>query len=348
MSSILDKEIELFLESAVKCICMIDFRTFDKSANWYSYDPLIAKSWTKRILKMIDDCEKSQLSYRKIASLFPNMSQLRCTMTFDLWMSKYSKTSPKDREKIFQFYSSLLNAYCLEDSFAFEKNIIHSQKQIRKLATKLKSASPMIAKTLGRLVSACYHLGFAMYSDMNPQSVYENYGPYYYDKGIIAIKEFGNLRAKGLWPESQIVPCNFIKICCFYKNVTMTVDLTSHVVYKGDLINNLRKFNLEIDGKEYPVTRLNEISKIIEKAAINIFKKFQSLDFESYKQKYFFQKAYVYKNLYEKLGQNWRPSEDILSEARNKPHYKVNWPKDKNKQKEMIRKILDPRIDYKI
>lgn len=347
------REINKFLDAAAEACCKMDFRTFGETVSWFAYDPLIAKSWTKRILKMIDDCREAGLSSKETADLFPNMSELRFKMILDLWMTKYADISRGERKKIFDFYSRLLMTRCLEDPYAHFKNIIHTRKEIEKLLTEVRSANPKIAKNLGRLVSACYHLGHAMYSDMYPSVVYENYGPYDVSKKfgsghMMAIKEFGNLRCKELWPESIILPCDFIRIIYIYRNVKMTVDAASHAVYQGDLINDLKYFGLKVDRRRYPEKDLEKISEAIEKMAILIFQKFQSFDFETRKEKYYFFKAYVYKKIYEKLGQDWRPSKEIINEARGKYLYQINWPKEKEKQKELVRKTLDPRIDFKV
>ncbi len=347
----MNNELDKFLDSSVDAACTMDFRTFGETVVWFSYDPLIAKNWTQRILKMIDDSKKSRLTPKAIATLLPSMSQLRNMMIYDLWMSKYTNISRQNRLKIFNFYNILLKSRSLEDPYAISKNIIHTKEEITNFLSKIKSATPVIAKKLGRLVNACYHLSQAMYSDMNPSIVYDNYGPYkagkkYESNYIVVIKEFDNLRAPELWPESNILPCNFIQIIYLYKNIKMTVDAFSHTIYKGDLIKGLEYFDIKVDSKNYPINKLDGISESIEKVAIQIFKKFQNLNFEKRKEKYYFTKAYFYKKLYEKLGQDWKPAKEILAEAHNKKLHYINWPGNKKKQKKIVRKTLDPRTDF--
>lgn len=347
------KELDKFLDAAVKAGCIMDFRTYGDTISWFAYDTLVAKSWARRILKMINDCQYAGLSPREIADLFPSMSILRGITIFDLWMIKYADISRQERENIFNFYSSLLTSRCLEDPYAYSKNIIHTEEEVSQLLKNVKQATPEIAKKLGRLVSACYHLSHAMYSDMNCSLAYDNYGPYYaskkYGKGrIVAIKEFGNLRSKELWPESDSLPCDFISITYVYKDIKMTVDTCSHAVYMGDLIKNLEHFNIKVDGKEYPVEKLDQLSEIIGKLASDIFQKFSALNLEDKKEKYYFTKAYICKKIYDKLGQDWRPSKEILSEAKGKKLYSIDWPEDREKQKELDRKMIDPRVDFTI
>jgi len=125
----------------------------------------------------------------------------------------------------------------------------------------------------------------------------------------------------------------------------MKMDAISHVIFTGDLINNLKYYYLEIDGVEFDTDKLDIISEKIEKLAIEIFQKFQALDPEARKVKYYHQKAYAYKKIYDYLQQDWRPSEEMLSEQANKPLYKIEWPEG-NQLKELFRKMFDPYEDF--
>ena len=344
------KEIEKFIDSVLQGFGPMDLSTLNDTVVWYVYDPLIAKAWSKRILKMVNDLEKSGLSKKEIVKLFPNMSELRCKAWFDLWTIKYSNLSKDERIKIAQFYIDLLNEGALEDPYAFGSNIIHTKNEIDSLLNKVKPARPQITKKIGRLISACYHFGHAAYSDMNPSIVYENYGPYdikhqYSADHILAIKDFDNLQCPQLWSETENFPWMHINILNVYHNVEMKMDAISHVIFTGDLINNLKYYYLEIDGVEFDTDKLDIISEKIEKLAIEIFQKFQALDPEARKVKYYHQKAYAYKKIYDYLQQDWRPSEEMLSEQANKPLYKIEWPEG-NQLKELFRKMFDPYEDF--
>lgn len=333
------KEINRASLSFLGSILAMDLQTLGDNATWFGFDPLFAKSWTSRILKMISDLKGT--SYLKIAKMFPNASELRVKMWFDIWSSHYGKISKPQRFQIAKFYVNLLKTLCLSDPYAFSKNIIHSPKEVAKLCANLKPANPLIAKKIGRFISACYHLGHALYSDMYPSIVYENYGPYFLKKfgknRLVAIKTFDNLSCPELWPETKNFAWQKIELVCVYKNVQMTVDSASHAVFTGDLINGLEYYRLTISGKK---ASLETISQNIEKLAIKIFKKTLKFSWEEKKIKYCRQKAYVYKNMYDFLKQDWRPSRQILTELKNKPVYKVNWPKNRQKLKKFILKML--------
>lgn len=345
------QEMERALASFEKSIAAMDVRTFADVASWDQYDPLIAKAWTRRMLWMIDALAARRATPREVAALFPNMSELRVKFAFDLWMAKYAGAPQAEREKIAHFYLDLLNAFCVEDPYAMAKNVIHTPAEVEELLKRVRPASPDIARALGRLVSACYHFGFAAYSDMYPSIVYDNYGPYdvrgrFGPGHILAVKVFGNLRCPDLWPETADIPWMHVNILAVYRGVTMAVDSCSHAVYQGDLIRGLTHFSLHVDGVEFPPERIPEVRAVLERHAGDIFTKFQALPLEEKKVVYYHQKTYVYKKIFEFLGKDWRPSEEILAEARGKPLYRAAWPADEGEQRRLMRQILDPAAEF--
>lgn len=343
-------DVDEFLNAFTDACCQMDFRTFDASVSWFRYDPLIAKSWIKRLLKMIDDCKNTGLASAETARLFTNTSDLRNKMIFDLWMTRYAGVSLTERMKIFNFYCDLLYAVCIEDPLAKEKNVIHTHEQIKNLLSDVKIATPDIARKLGRLVSACYHASHAMYSDMNPSNVYDNYLSYdvagiYGSNHTVVIKEFSNLRPKELWPEAVGLCGDKIEIVCVYENVNSKIDSISHVTYEGDTIVGLKFFSIKLDGQDLPVEKITEVSEQIEKLSVSVFQQFKQLDLEQTKRLYYHQKAYGYKKIHERLGQDWKPSAEVLQEAAGWSLHTVNWPEDKEEQKRFFRRMLDPRVD---
>ncbi|MCD4760307.1 hypothetical protein K8R42_00220 [bacterium] len=354
-------DIDKYLDTVTDACLLMDYATFDDTIAWFSYDPLIAKSWTQRILKMIDDCQSpitsttlsadklgTELNFKEIGLLFPSISQLRVMMIFDLWMANYAGISQAEYENIFTFYTKVLEATCLEDPHAAEfKNVIHTKEQTDELLSRLQPANEEIAKILGKISNICYHFGHAAYADMNPATCYENYGPYdvsdkYGPGHVLIIKEFNNLQCPDLWPATKKNLLNRIHVVAVYKDVEVEIDNASHVNYKGDLIKNLKYYRLLVDGLDYPIEDY-EIINLIGEQAIKIFQEFQALDFEDRKAKFYHQKAHVYKKIYDKLGQDWRPSQEILNEAKGKSLFDPQWPKDRDKQWQLTRDIVDPR-----
>ena len=96
------------------------------------------------------------------------------------------------------------------------------------------------------------------------------------------------------------------------------------------------------------MAELASIAEKLEKMAVTIFQKFQALGSEAKKEKYYHTKAYSYRDLYKRLGQDWRPAAEILQEAWGRKLYSYTWPKSAVKQKELVRNTMDPRTDFRI
>lgn len=346
-------DLDIFLDSVTTGITRMDMNTFGNVGGWFNFDTLIAQSWTKRILSMIRDLDATDLTDKEKARLFTTASQLRCSAGFDLWAAKYAKISRKEREQIFLFYRKLIRALCINDPFALSKNLIHSERELKKFLSSIQPATSEDAKLLGKIASACYHLSHAMYSDMNPSIVYDNYGPYYIRykgrKYLLAIKEFTSLQALELWPETRSIPAKHIRLICLYKlKVKMSVDAISHALYQGNLIENLAYYRLQVDGKAFSIEKTSKLLSSLENKASAIFQKVRAQNAERKKEIYYFQKAYAYKNIYDYLSQPWRPSQETLREAKGRALYQIRWPQAHKQQKKVLRKTFDPRLDFKV
>ncbi|KKW42244.1 MAG: Phosphoenolpyruvate synthase [Candidatus Magasanikbacteria bacterium GW2011_GWA2_56_11] len=346
----LDSEIDTWLDIAVEAVSAMDFSTFEDVVAWYRYDPLAARPWLEHVRRIVRQCRVERLTAMEAARLLPNPSEIRGTMIFDLYATKYAGLSKAERLEIFDFYRRMLRALCLDDPYAREKNVIHSKEKIRELAAAADPATPPIARALGRLVSAGYHVGHALYSDMHPSIVYDNYAPYdvsdlYGPRSVAVIKEFNNLNCPEIWPELKPVPADSVRIVCVYENVLARVDTVSHIVYDGDTVNGLKYAAVYVDGQKRDPLSLSGLSAGLEQAAIDAFTRWQGFDLEERKRRYYLAKAYDFKNLAGKLGLDWKPGEELSAAVRGKPLCRVEWPVEKAAVKYRLRSILDPRIE---
>ena len=327
----------------------MDFRAFENTVNVFVYDPLIAEAWTSsHTLPMIQEVKKSGLSYKEVAELLHNPTAARCLMYYDIFMAKFAKLGPEVYREIFSFYSDILNAICIKDPFVENgNNLIHSESEVQAMIAKSKPATPEIARALGKLSNACYNISYGLYSDMNPQLVYDNLGPYYQaDNRMFALKIFYNLKPTDLWPETSSLPIGNFEVGCYYENVTLKVDTASHGVYAGDQINGLKGWWCTGDGKDLSIEEIHLARQQIEKSAVSIYTQVKKFDLEKKKEFYYFQKAWGYKKLYDRLGLDWRPDQAMLAQAKLKPLFnKWNMPDDEANKAEALGKLMDPRIE---
>ena len=338
------------IEAYRQAYAKMDGNTFAET-DFRILDPLIAESWTERLLGIICQTKRQKLSPKEIAGLMHAPNVLRSAAIFDMFMAGHAGKPLEKREEIADFYISALKALCLTDPFSLNgMNVVHDEQELKKMTGELKPADQDIAKKIGRLVNACYHMGYSLFGDMNPMLVYENYGPYKISKDgkeyLALAKEFKNLKPTEFWPESCRIPIERIKIICLYENVKFSIDAITHTNYEGDIINGLRYYSIYADDKLINIQTAEKITSILERYADFIWYVFKEMDEKRFRLTYLYQKAYLYINLCKKLGISWKPDEKIINDILNKP-IKV-WPefKDQKEKDEFFFKIIDPRIDF--
>ena len=315
--------IDDFLDAVDKGFAGMDLSTF-KPIDCFDIFPLYAKEGTNRILKIIENAKDHDI--QELARSMHSPSVIRVEMILALIKARVANLEKEKLVQIVEFYDSLLKVLCLEDHYAkYGKNIIHTKEEINQLVRNLKVADPKIAKELGKLSNSCYHLAYGLYSDINPQICYDNFGPYgvsenFGEGHILIIKQFQNLKPIELWGSKvDDLLSNKIKIYCVYKDVKFSMDVTSHANFEGDLINGLKYFAVEMDGRL--ISDFSEIRQTTEKIGLKAMEMWQtltSLDFESAKVKYLEQRCYNYVNLCRKLGLDWKPTKEMLEVVKDK------------------------------
>lgn len=341
--------IEKFLDSFAPGWAAMDFRTFTDTVDALFYDPLIAEPWTRlHTVPMMERAKEKEISPRERAVLLHNPSAIRCIFYYDLFMAQFARFGLSLYERIFNFYSDILHAICPDDPFLNEKkHTIHTVEEMKSMLKRLQPANTGVARTLGRLANACYNLSYGLYSDMNPQLTYDNFGPYPQPDGrMFAVKIFHNLRPIELWPETAKIPIDSIETGVLFEGVDLEVDCVTHAVYTGDQINGLRGWWCVMDGKPATLEDIDRIRKIIEETAVAIYEKVRSLNLEAKKELYWRQKAWGYKSLFDVLGLDWTPPKEVLEAARGKPLFN-NWaiPEAKTAQVAFLREVFDPRTE---
>lgn len=342
-----DNDIDDFLTAEESAWAGMDHRSFENIANLFEYDPLMALQQVEtRIMPMIEGVARQALSFRDVARCLHNPSSIRAAMLFDLMTVKIARSGIPAYLEVFRFYDSALRAICLEDPYAKDgKNIVHSQEEITVKMAKNEPADAGIARSLGKLANACYSLSHGLYSDMYPQLVYENYGPYYQKDGTLRIiKTFGNLKPVDLWPETTSIPYESLELCVHMEGVSMTMDATSHAVYVGSQVDGLRSWSCTADGKKLSLDDIDALRTLIEVSAIDIFQKTKQFSLEERKLFFCRQKAYSCKKIFEALGMDWQPSEKVLNAMRGDELFH-GWDidPDTGSLKVPISAILDPR-----
>lgn len=347
----LEAECEKLVEAYKQAFSTMDSETFQGVTDYSVLDPLIAESWADKVLGIIKQTKKLGLDFYEIGNLLHTPTAIRSLAFFDLFMASHANRPKEDKMEIAEFYINALRAVTIEDPYCLEgSNKIHQEEEIAAFAMQTLPATPEIAKSIGRLVNACYHMGYSLYGDMNPQLVYENYGPYITNKDgqeySVVVKEYKNMKPLEFWPETSKLPIDKITIVCLYQNVKFSIDAITHTNYDGDVINGLKHYAVFINGALVVKSEIEKATTHLEKYSSFLWHIFKSFDEPQFKKIYLYQKAYNYIHLCERLGLDWRPSKHIIDEMQSKPFKK--WPdfKSSKERDDYMLRIVDPATDF--
>ena len=260
-----------FIISIQRALGNMDLATIEPM-NYTDFHPLFSKQWIDKWEEVINTIENRQIPLSKLVKTISGPAHLRSQFYFMLIDLKCAKIEKEKRIKIANFFHNLLEKTSIRDIHGRESNIIHHHKNIQNILkkTKFNKGSPDISKLLGRLYSAAYHLTNGLYTDFYTDFGVECQGEYRLDNNhILVIRQFNDLNPKEIWPKTNS-PCKTIKIYTIYKNVRFKTDSISvHSIWKGDLINNLIVWAVEIDNKLVKSTKQIKKLKELEKIEFN-------------------------------------------------------------------------------
>ena len=333
-----------FIEPFKIAIGNVDFETF-KPMSHFQFHPLFSKEWIYKIENAINIAEELNISTKELAKYLSGPSHIRAQIYFLLLDLKCARIKKEKRVKITNFFDKLLKNKAVEDPYGWESNIVHTKEEIKEILNKkFNKGNEEISKFLGRLYSAGYHLINGLYTDFYTDFGVECQGQYTLDNNhILVIRDFKDLNPKELWPNLKS-PCKTMKIYTIYKNVEFKTDAISvHTFFKGDQIKNLVAWRVEVDGKPLKMKELKPLKDKLELRSVEQWQKLTSLDHESLKIKGLFMKSYTFKDLFQRLNIDWKPSKEMIESVKDKEFTtKEYWGVEGDDWD----KIYDPELDF--
>jgi len=346
-----------YAKSAALAMGNMDIGTM-QPFDWLQFGPLFAKEWIDKIRLLKKKCEEQNIPIKELAKLWPTTSSLRCQIYFFILDTRFAKIGKKERIELADFLFEMLKHRAKEDIFGFKSNITKTKQGAIALLKKIKpeKANPKIARLLGKIYNSAYQYACGMYLDFYADYPLENEGPYdvselFGENTILVIKKFKLLKPTEIWPESEKAPANQVIIYAVYKDVEYRNDLVSvHSVYKGDIINNLIAYAVKVDDVfVYSQDYLEKLNKDFEKIALEQWSTLTNLDIELQKQKGLFIRCFGMKDLFEKVGMDWKPEKEMVEAVKKKPLFdNTFWklPKDKDEQHKYWLKTLNPELEF--
>lgn len=326
--------IQPFLESSYQLFANHDPASHLPFDAW-GLHPIYGSLWLEKIYDMVIAFNEKGYRIEDHLDKFPNLSSTRFLVLMNTIHYQTSKMDdPKIITTIQDFLVKSIELRSKEDLFAHDKNIEHSNNQVKEIIKNnpLKSSTPEESREIGKILVALASLTHGLYNDWCTDYDYEITGPYHLNDQMILFRSFPDLNPKDVWPE---ITWDFknASIITAYKNLDAKIAFVGcHITYTDNTINNLSGYNMQVDGKSLNnLELLKAFREQIMPIAAEQFERYLNMNFEGQKTKFVLQEHYQFKKLFDLVGMDWRPSQKIIEKIKDKelikdvfPSYEMN------------------------
>ncbi len=294
--------------------------------NGWDFYPLFADLIIEKIYSAVKNFKEKGLNVNEITDRLPNHNSMKFKLVEIIMWLKLTTAEPAKAKAIVDFFIDGIEARKVGAPL-FLNNKIHTYENADQIIEKKKlvNATRELASEIGKITTGCATLVHGLYNDFCTDLSYDVYGPYSaentYGKGtLLLVRSFSDLNPTELWPEHTPFPYKKIEIFSTYKNVEMTPTYVScQMIYSGSLVDNLTHFQVEVEGKK--INSLLELRAVREKllqTASDLYVEYMNLGFEKQKELWLFQLCYQFKNLFDLVGQDWKPSQEMIDRVKGK------------------------------
>lgn len=319
----------------------MDLKTMEP-IDFFHFYPIYSDLWVEKIYNAIITFEEKYPN-KNITDVLPNASSMRAIFLFIIY--RYRHDSSPDKVKYKKVIQTLLKAMkhvCPEDTFAFKSHICQiPYAQNEYLSTlDFQKTTPEIVRALGNMYLGASSLVNATFNDVCTDNGIDVYGPYdvsdQFGKGsVLVIKEFPRLRAVSLWKDLENLNFNTIRQYTVYKDVDVTIELVGcHFIVNGKPAReSLTNFYLEVDGKGVNTLEgMNKINNELFEKSASIYQQVKSMNIDDLKQNILRQENHQFKDLFEAVGIDWKPSQHMQDRVAQKDLYEGLLSDDFNKE----------------
>lgn len=282
---------------------------------------LFLNEFSQEFLDDLDYCENNlNFSINVIAKLFNNPARIyRITDSILYGMRRKNYSLQHQREVLLKLIAMVKSLKYGSEFNEDGKNLIFTPEQIEKIVdNKLKSKNCRLEES--RIIHIFCGILWAYTETIFFRAhdvTKEIHGPYYHNKDFsnILIKEYLNLSPNEIWPEVKLLPFNKVIIYKNYcNNIEITIDALNHICQKrGNLINDLKQYYIEVDGKEMDTSKLGNIINIIKNSICEITNDIEKMSWHEKVIKYAEIFWYRKKPLRDALKNNWKVPKEVIS-----------------------------------
>ena len=276
----------------------------------------------------ITQIKLKKIPFSTVGLTFSNPSTLRAAISF--LPGEYIQTKKRNKKEfkqVMEFLVDVLKTITHRDLFAISSNIFHTQPQLNKLmkSNSWQPANPFIAKQIARLNVAVSSLVFSLYGDFFPHESNDVYGPYDlsslgFSHSTLIIRHFSTLQPYEIWPQSKNYKCKDIKVYLVYRDIQYDISFVGmHSISKGDLINQLAYYNIEIDGKKVDVNKqFEKLITYFSKITMKQSSLLDQLSSENLKIKSLEWEGYQFRGLFKLANMSWKPEHELIHKVQGK------------------------------
>lgn len=285
--------------------------------------------WLERVISAMEKVDAENKSYQDLKDVLPTPSNMRALLQKAIPAYMGSDRSKKELYKRYtNFIARMLTEACPEDPFGISRTPLHLKGELTDImiATNWLSATPLEAKTTGRLITAAGSLVHGLYNDVVTDFGWDTYGPYENQekneqKYTLLIRNFPDLQPEEIWPKELESPVKRIQIFQLYQNVQWAIGFVGchTLVNEGNPITGLKYYSIVADGKVLSAEEAEKLITELGQKAEKIYLEIRKKDFEQIKQLVMLQECYQLKALFDLANLEWRPTNEMLEAIKNKP-----------------------------
>lgn len=344
--------IDQILENFSSVISQSDPAGWSGGFNYYGFWPYYSKEFLDRLWQAYEKAQEKKLAPIDLTKCFLGPLFLRQEIIGIFFFAKSCNYDPRKTLKLATWYKDILVAKCTEDPYGTNsvKILTHDDVAYLMKMFPFRHIEQSEAREAAKLIHACEALSWSYYFDWNYWQCFEAYGPYKLPNNhTLLLRAFTDFAPGEVWQHAVSFEPSTIYVYTVYKDVDVKLDFWSHVNTRDNLPQKMTKLLvLEhgriIDNQE----QLTALRQKMEVAAVMQGKRFQELNFEELKQKEIQTKYYTYRDLFNTLELNWRPTQEVLDKVKGKPLLEFKFPAMESieARKTFWKRLSNPRDEF--
>jgi hypothetical protein len=304
--------------------------------------PFVLDEFSRQLSESVDGLRQKGLSLGEIGKLFGSPSRLwRLSHHYLNGMRLNQFSLAEQRRRMIELLDMIKALKSGSEFTENGKNLILSPEAVDELldldfsVPQSRSESALVHKLCGTLWAYVETLYFVAH-----EISMELHGPYnVHDGSTLIVRDYFNLSAKELWPETKDISHRSVRVFALYEGVQIEFDVYNNpYTVSGDLVNGLRSFRIEADGAPFDISSIMTLCDELTLIISSIAGKIEDWTLKQIALKYADIFWYRIKPLSDCLEADWRPPSFVNERFEHKaipPDPTAPTPKEK------ILKMLD-------